>query len=119
MENRPQEEISRYISPDGVLTFLVVYEEGDVALGFEGTPWHTHADILAALSGLPEDEAVAQCVDALLKNKSVVGIATIDGWVRDIWVADNPMAEDLYKPENETITFRFWDGTSFDPLIPK
>lgn len=109
-------EITRYVSPDGVLTFLVVDDGSDLALGFEDVPSHTHADILAALSGLPEPDAVSRYVDALLENKSVVAIATVDGEVRDIWIADDPLREDPYKPQNETITLRYWDGRSFDPL---
>ena len=37
-----------YISPDGRLRFVVVTgDDGDVALGFDGFAWHTHADMLA------------------------------------------------------------------------
>ena len=44
-----------YDSPDGSLRFLVGTEDdGDVSLGFDGFAWHTHADILAAVAGIPE-----------------------------------------------------------------
>jgi len=33
------------VSRDGSLTFVVVREGGDVSVGFDWTPWHTHADI--------------------------------------------------------------------------
>ena len=90
MDDTSKQETARYVSPDGVLKFLVVRGGGDVTLGFEDTPAHTHADILAALSGLSPDEAVSQYVDALLENKSVVAIATVNGQVRDIWISDEP-----------------------------
>jgi hypothetical protein len=37
----------RYPAPDGALTLLVVREEDDIAVGFDGLPWHTPADIIA------------------------------------------------------------------------
>jgi hypothetical protein len=116
VEEKSLEE--KYVSPDGTLTFLVVRERGDISLGFEGYPWHTHGDILAALSGLPIEQAVAQYVDAVTSSESVVAIATVDGRVRDISIADDPMRPDPYKPENETIAFRYWDGTPFSPGAP-
>jgi hypothetical protein len=107
----PLEE--RYISPDGALTFLIVREFDEISLGFQGCPSHTHGDILAELSGLPLAQAVNQYVEALISNKSVVAIATVDGRVRDIWIADEPGKADPYKPENEIISYRYWNGTPF------
>jgi hypothetical protein len=100
----------RYVSPDGSLTFLVVREHNDISLGFEGTPWHTHADILAALSGLSQEEALSGFVTSLLENKRPIAVATVNGRVRDVWVVDGPTEVDVYKPEDEVIIFRFWDG---------
>jgi hypothetical protein len=110
MNDKPRSS-EKYVSPDGALTFLVVREHGDVSLGFEGTPWHTHADILASLSGLSQEDAVAQFVTSVLENKRAIAIATVNGRVRDVWVVDGPAAADVYKPEDEVITFRFWDGS--------
>jgi hypothetical protein len=112
-ENRSEQ---RYVSPDGTLTFLVVREPGDISLGFHATSWHTHGDILAALSGLPIEQAVAEFVSDVTSNKSVIAISTVDGRVADIWVTDDPAAHDPYQPENETVTFRYWDGTPFMPV---
>ena len=37
-----------HISPDGRLRFLIAADpDGDLALGFDGFPWHTHADTLS------------------------------------------------------------------------
>ena len=104
---------TRYLSADGELTFLVIRQPGDIALGFEGTPWHTHADILAALSGYPPEEAVARYVADLLESRLVIAIATVDGAVRDIWVAEEPDKPDRYKPDNEIINLRYWDGRPY------
>ena len=42
------DKIVRHVSPDGTLILLAVWdEEGEVTIGFEGFPWHTHGDILA------------------------------------------------------------------------
>lgn len=110
------QQLTRHVSPDGLLTFVVVSDEaGDLALGFEGYPWHTHADVLAAISGLPQDAAVAQFVGALLSNTAVIATSTIDGRLADVWVTDDPAKPDPYKPNNEVIAFRLWDGTPWRP----
>lgn len=103
----------RYVSPDGALTFLVIRKDGEVSLGFDGVPSHTHGDIEAELSGLPEEEAVAQYVARLVSNKSLIAIATVDGKIRDIWVSTIPPEPDEYKPANEIVTYRFWDSTLY------
>jgi len=64
--------LEQYVTTDGLLRFIVVSDEGDLSIGFDGFGWHTHADILASTSGLPEDVAVRQFVDALLKNQSIL-----------------------------------------------
>jgi hypothetical protein len=81
MDGKPERSTDKYVSPDGLLTFLVVREHGDVSLGFEGTPWHTHADILASLSGLSQEEVVSQFVTSLLENKRAIAVATVNGRV--------------------------------------
>jgi hypothetical protein len=59
--------LEQHRSPDSLLTLRIGrYDDGDISIGFDGYSWHTHADILASLSGLGEDEAVRQFVDNLL-----------------------------------------------------
>jgi hypothetical protein len=111
-ENRSEE---KYVSPDGALTFLVVREAGDISLGFQGGIAHTHGDIVAGQFGLPVEQAIAAYVGALTSNKAVIAISTVDGRVADVWIADDPDAPDPHKPENEVITFRYWDGTPYRP----
>lgn len=93
------------------MTFVVVRHDGDVTLGFEGSPWHTHGDLISALTELAIEEAVGSFVDALLDNRTIVAVTTVEGVVRDIWIADLPIGPDPYKPENESNAFRLWDGT--------
>ena len=96
-------------TPDGLFRFIVQRsDDGDLSLGFDGFPSHTHGDILASLSGLPVDAAVRNYIDALLSGRSFIGIARVAGKIRDVWVTD-PRA-DKYKPDDETMEFRSWDG---------
>jgi hypothetical protein len=103
-----------YASPDGLLRLIVQSEEADISIGFEGYPWHTHADILAAIYDLPEAEAVARFVDAILQNRARIAISRSGNRIRDIWVTDDPDADaDLkYRSADETIEFRYWDAAA-------
>lgn len=97
------EIVEEHCTPDGFYRFLVVRsDDGDLTLGFDGFPAHTHGDILAGLSGLPIEAAVRDYIDSLLKGRTLMGIARVDGQVRDVWVTDDPRP-DPYKPDNETI----------------
>jgi hypothetical protein len=103
--------LEQYRSPDGLLTLKVCRDEdGDISLGFDGFPWHTHADIEASLSGLGKDEAVRQYVDELLNGRAIIAIARVAGEIRSVWVTDDA-EPDEYKPPEETIEFRHWDGS--------
>jgi hypothetical protein len=102
--------IEEHRTPDGLLTFKVGREkDGDMCLGFDGYAWHTHADILSSLSGQPEEIAVRNFVDSLINNRAIIAIARVGNKIRDVWIADKP-APDKYKPVDETIEFRFWNG---------
>ena len=106
---------TQYVNPDGVLTFLVRRYGNDVTLGFARTPWHIHGDILATLSGYPVEEAVSRFLADLQQGRLVIAVATVAGAVRDIWIEDDPEKPDCYKPDDEIIRLRYWDGTSFVP----
>ena len=58
MSDDQSPKILRYGTPDGALTFLIVWESSDVSLGFDGYSSHTHGDILASLTGQSIDTAV-------------------------------------------------------------
>ncbi len=103
--------IEEHVSPDGRLRFVVVTDaEGDLALGFDGFHWHTHADILASLSGLSEPNAVRRYVDDLLGDRSVVALWGVPGEVRDVWVSEEPSRDAAYSIDGETIELRYWSG---------
>ena len=103
--------LEEHCTPDGLFRFIVTRsEDGDLSLGFDAYGWHTHGDLLASMSGLSEEEAVRQFVDALLSGRSAMAIARVAGEIRDVWVADPPYKPDPYMPPEETIEFRRWDG---------
>jgi Pentapeptide repeats (8 copies) len=109
--------VEEHISPDGRLTFRVVREaDGDILLGFAGFPWHTHGDILAALTGLAEMAAIRRYVDDLIGGRSVVALWSVAGELRDIWVSDNPERDANYPQAGESIELRFWDGSPWPRL---
>ena len=102
--------IEEHCTPDGLFRFIVERgDDGDISLGFDGFPAHTHGDILASLSGLPIQEAVRDYIDRLLTGRSLIGIATVSEQIRDVWVSEDPQP-DKHKPEGESVQFRYWDG---------
>jgi len=102
--------VEEHRSADALLRFIVCRDnDGDLSLGFDGFTWHTHAEILAELSDLPQDAALRRYVDALLRDKAIIAIARVGGKIRDVWVMDEARP-DKYKPEDETVQFRYWSG---------
>ena len=109
--------VEEHVSPDGRLRFLVVVDaSGDIALGFDGCPWHTHADILAALSGLPAADAGRQFVNDLLSDKSVIAVWGVPGRVDDVWVSEDPTSAIAYPQDGEIIELRYWNGRPWEGL---
>ena len=85
-------------------------DDGDISLGFENFEWHTHADMLTSLSGLPEEKAVCRFVDDLLSNKATIAISYLDNKIVSAWITDDPTGELKYKQNNENLEFRYWNG---------
>jgi hypothetical protein len=108
--------VEEHVSPDGRLRFRVVTDDGgDVTLGFDGFPWHTHADVLAATTGVPEAEAVRRFVADLLGGVSVVVLWSVGDELQDVWVSDDPArdagyASSPYAQPGESVALRYWDG---------
>jgi len=101
--------LEQHQSPDGLLRFIVVrHDDGDISLGFDGFTSHTHADIIAS-EGQSEEQAVRQFVDDLLCGRSIIAVARVGERIQDVWVAVDAVS-DKYKPANEIIEFRRWDG---------
>ena len=104
---------AEYISPDGLLRFIVERDDDGVNLGFAGYEWHTHADVLAGTFGVSERGAIARFVEDLLGDRSVIALSRVGGVIRDVWVTDDPASELRHKPEGEEIEFRHWSGRAW------
>jgi hypothetical protein len=103
-----------HVSPDGRLRLLVVPgDDGDVSLGFEGFPWHTHADVLAAAGGLPQAEAVRRFVGGVVGGASVLALWYVGDELRDVWVSDDPARDATYPQPGESVVLRYWDGRAW------
>ena len=99
-----------YVSPDNQLRFVVDYDEQDVSLGFEGFPWHTHADVLATEFGTSEELAVERFVRDLLSDRSILAVSRIGGTISDVWITADPQSDLLYNSDEEVLEFRYWSG---------
>ena len=104
-----------YVSPDNQLRFVVDYEEQDVRLGFEGFPWHTHADLLAWELGTSEEIAVDRFVRDLLSDRSILVVSRIDATIRDVWISADPLSDLRYNSCDEVLEFRYWSGGQWEP----
>ena len=104
------EIIEQHTSPDGLLRFMVCRDAGDICLGFDGFPWHTHPDLLAS-DGVTEEAAVRQFVDGLLRGRALIAVARVGEAVRDVWITHDVGSELKFKSKDETIEFRYWDGS--------
>ena len=111
---RPREEVvERHITPDGLLSFVVLRYEGETALGFECGPSHTHGDILpGALRGLPQDDAIRQYVDDLIQNRSWIAVERSGGKIVDAWVVDEYDISRMRPLPDRPVELRCWDGTA-------
>jgi hypothetical protein len=101
--------LEQHVSPDGLLKFIVCRDDGDVCLGFDGYPWHTHPELLVS-DGVSPEVATRQFVDELLAGRIVIVVSRAEGVVRDVWITDDTESQLKYKMPNETLEFRYWDG---------
>lgn len=107
---------ARYVSPDGLITFDIIQDKSDIILGFVGFPWHTHGDLLAAEGfGDSEQTAVEEFVAQLLQNKLIIAVFRRGDEICAIQIDDDPEGTKRYMPEDETVEFRYWDGSAAVP----
>jgi hypothetical protein len=107
--------IREYVSPDDQLRFVVAHDERDLSLGFEGFPWHTHADVLASTFGTSEELAVNRSVSDLLSDRSIIVVSRTGGTTRDIWITTDPQADLRHRSDDEVLEFRYWSGAQWRP----
>lgn len=104
--------IQEHESPDGLLHLFLDREGEDIIVGFAGSEWHTHADLLAPTYGPTEDEALANFVRDILENRMVLVVMRVAGEVCHVSVTDRPDDEGKYVPEDreKTVELRYWSG---------
>jgi hypothetical protein len=111
-----------YLSPDGQLRLLVIAPDGDLTVGFDGFPSHTHGSILAEIFGCGQEEAITRFVTEIVEGKQIIALWRLSGQLRDVWL---PLHEGLSLPDviadlnrygdpNETVEFRLWNGTKVE-----
>src|SRR5215212_9217717 len=107
--------IREYVSPDNQLRFVIGHDEQDVSLGFEGFPWHTHADVLASALVTSEKLAVNRFVSDLLSDRCIIVVSRISGRIRDVWITADPLSDLRYKHDDEVLELRYWSGAQWKP----
>jgi hypothetical protein len=105
------EVLERHTSCDQLLRLVVIRnDDGDISIGFEGNPWHTHADVLAAENAVSEAKAVEEFVGRILNDEQPIAIARVRGNIIDVWPTDDPAGELKYNQPDESLEFRYWNG---------
>ena len=104
-----------YVSPDNQLRFVVDHDEQDVSLGFEGFPWHTHANVLASEFGASKEHAVKRFVNDLLSDHCIIVVSRTGGTICDVWITADPLSDLRYKSDDEVLEFRYWSGRQWKP----
>ena len=113
-----------HVSPDGQLRLLVIEPDGDLTIGFDGCPAHTHGSILAERYDCDEETAASRFVLGILESKLIIAVLRTAGIMTDAYVleANWETVEDVvnsfarYGESNETVELRLWDGTQLKML---
>jgi hypothetical protein len=106
---------AEYVSPDGLLRFLVqTADDGVVCLGFDGFLWHRHPDELTEDGQLSEWQAVERYVRDLLENRLVIAVSQTGGKVVEARVTEDPASEALHLLPGMSVELRHWDGTPWE-----
>jgi hypothetical protein len=103
----------KQVSPDGKLTLIAYEVDGDYCIGFEGSAWHTHGDILVPEYGTTAEEATDAFFSSIVGDKEVIAIRTMPGEDPVIFVDDDPDTPDKYAPLEEKTIFRYWSGKEY------
>jgi len=104
-----------HTSTDGALTLLVLRADGDITIGFQGYPWHTHGDVLAGVyefmghGTMDPEGATTQFVYEILSNSRSIYLLRIDGKVAEAWPFDEMVDTPPQPKEGESIETRYWD----------
>ena len=103
-------EIQRHLSPDGALSLVVQRgDDADVCVGFEGSNWHTHPDVLAPWLQVPEEQAVQKFIEAIESDQIPIVLSIDRGTTIDVWVSDD-LQSTLSYYGHENCVLRFWSA---------
>lgn len=110
-------EIERHISPDGLLSLVVLREGADLTVGFEPGPSHTHGDVLIgeyAFIGealnTPE-AAVRRYVADILSSRIKIVVFRVEGTIRDVSAVPYDVSgREKYLQPGETVEVRYWES---------
>jgi hypothetical protein len=104
----------RYRTPDGTLELLVIREDGDISVGFDGFTWHTHGDVLVgeyALLGEVADtpeQALERFLHDLQSDDATIVIYRKGSTVQDVCVSLSEPEDDKYMGPDESRELRSW-----------
>ena len=105
----------RYPTPDATLTLLVQRDDGDITIGFDGYPWHTHADIIADLRRQSDPEsALKSYLDDLFHDRLPIVLMKKAGVLTEPFIPDfpeEPIDTKYFEPD-ESYELRYWSGRS-------
>ncbi len=105
----------RYSSPDGMLTLIVVRQEGDITIGFDGLPWHTHPDNIANLRGENDKEqALRKYLEDLFNDRLPIVLMMKGDVVSEPYILNFPdeaVDSKDFEPD-ESYKLRFWGGST-------
>ncbi len=103
-------EIQRHLSPDGTLSLVVeLGDDAEVCVGFKGSSWHTHPDLLASWFQVPEEQAVQKFIEAIEADQIPIVLSVDGGTTIDVWVSDN-LQSTLSYFGHENCVLRYWSG---------
>jgi hypothetical protein len=88
----------------------VEHDGEDVTLGFEGFPWHMHANVLTSVFDFSEERTVNQFVSDLLSDQCIILVSRIGGTIRDVWITADPQSDLRHKSNDEVLEFRYWSA---------
>ncbi len=104
----------RYRTPDGMLELLVIHEDGDITVGFDGYTWHTHGDVLVGeyaflgeVVGTPE-QAVERFLYDLQSDDATIVIYRKGGTIQDVSVSLSEAEDDDSIGPDESRELRSW-----------
>ena len=104
----------KHISPDGKLTLVVHRDAGDCIIGFEGSEWHTHADVLVPRFGASESEATSGFIHAVKADELVIAVCPIAEMGEQVWITPRPQDEaEQQKTHLPDLRLRYWSGKQF------